>query len=159
MKNPSKGIAGNTTLIVLIVVVLVAAAASLLYFTKGKASTDPAHLIVGDWKIEEYKWENTVPMEEKDKEAFIKAAQAQQDIFKEKSHFHFYSDKTYRMDFTGDGGDTGHWEINKDLQMINSSIVYNINDTVKISDFSQDKFSFRLDAPQQVAYITIKRVK
>jgi hypothetical protein len=116
-----------------------------------------SELLTGEWRIQEFEWESKSQLSSAEREAFQQAARLQERRFQEFSHFEFNSDKTYRMDFTGKGGDFGTWSITQDLKLANMSERYNLPDTVNIDYYSRDTFRLTIIDSLQEAKVTIIR--
>lgn len=128
----------------------------LIACDKKKPQT-PAELIVGEWKISGYDWEPLEEISDSAKRMFEQAAIEQEAIFQANSHFVFDTSGKYQMDFTGDGGDVGTFEITPDNKMVNTSSRYGLKDTANIVYFSKDTFKFELLASSQRVVVTIAR--
>jgi hypothetical protein len=126
---------------------------------KQHSADDVAKMLTGEWRIEDFEWSSKSDLSPAEREAFQQAAQLQKRRFREYSNFEFNADKTYRMDFTGRGGDFGTWSITKDIKLANLSERYQIPDTVLIDYFSPDTFKLTIIDTLQEAKVMIVRRK
>jgi hypothetical protein len=132
---------------------------SLLIACDKKKSQSPAELIIGEWKISGYDWEPLEEISDSARRMFEQAAIEQEAIFQANSHFVFDTTGHYQMDFTGDGGDVGTFEITPDNKMVNTSSRFGLKDTANIVYFVKDTFKFELLASSQRVVVTIARKK
>jgi hypothetical protein len=123
------------------------------------SADEVAKMLTGEWRIEDFEWSSKSQLSPAEMEAFQQAAQLQKRRFREYSNFEFNADKTYRMDFTGRGGDFGTWSITKDIKLANLSERYQIPDTVLIDYYSPDTFKLTIIDTLQEAKVMIVRRK
>jgi hypothetical protein len=126
---------------------------------KEHSADDVAKMLTGEWRIEDFEWRSKSELSPKELEAFQQAAHLQKRRFREYSNFEFNADKTYRMDFTGRGGDFGTWSITKDIKLANLSERYQLPDTVLIDYYSPDTFKLTIVDTLQEAKVMIVRRK
>lgn len=116
-----------------------------------------SRLLTGEWKIADYEWESRSALSDAERKAFQDAANLQKRRFLAFSNFEFNEDKTYRLDFTGNGGDIGTWQISNDIKLVHYSDRYETYDTVAINYFSKDTFKLLIEDNFQSAQLTIVR--
>jgi len=143
-----------------VILLLVSVFAVISCGNKEQASAeDVAKMLTGEWRIEDFEWSSKSELSPAEMEAFQQAAQLQKRRFREYSNFEFNADKSYRMDFTGRGGDFGTWSITKDIKLANLSGRYQLPDTVLIDYYSPDTFRLTITDTLQEAKVMIVRRK